>query len=278
MAKSNVGRSSRSVYKHWVLDTHLGKIVGALSTGKTPARANPLLCVDLCAGDGGSADEYDQSSPAIIHKHCEWLASRDGGRYSAQSIFYEKSEFTFGKLVSRLSDWPTHERHRRDVIRGDAKEFSFSKQLPNQAVFVNCDPNSVSDLPNAEFAERLAAQLTPTTTMAVTLGCNVGGLKRMPLEDRKPWREFVEIMLRAMPSWHDALLVEICGDKSQWAYLTRLPAKWADEQKAALQRAGDKLKGDFPRGVAVFSRRLDRSRFDDLMDRLLYTQKELANV
>jgi hypothetical protein len=66
--QTTVGTSSRTPFKHWLLNHMLGRIVGALSSGRTPC--NPVLTVvDMCAGDGLSYGESAQSSPAIIAKH-----------------------------------------------------------------------------------------------------------------------------------------------------------------------------------------------------------------
>lgn len=273
MAKLNVGRSSRSAYKHWVLDAHLGKIVGSITTGQTPARANPLLCVDLCAGDGGNGD--GTASPLIIHKHCEWLASNARCPLPAHSIFIEKNATTHDILVGRLGPMATHPNHRREIRNEDAREFYLQPTTKDQAIFINCDPNSISDMP---LAEELAHSLTPTTTMTMTLGCNVGGLKRMELDKRQPWLDYVKLMTKIMPAWHDAILVEICGDASQWAYLTRLPSKWSTQQKECLRKGGEKLKDSFPQGVRVASFRQDRLAFDECLNRLFLTQKERARV
>lgn len=265
MAK--VGRSSRTPFKHWVLNLHLGQIAGVLSHRSliVPAKPNPFLCVDLCAGDGTESDAH-QASPKIITKHCDWLAGRG---FDVRSVFYEKHSATFESLEANMG--ATNERHVSELFNCDAAEFVFVPECTNQAVFINCDPNSIAELP---LSRTLAESLTPTTTITMTLGCNVGGLKRLSLEKRMEWFEYIDIMLSVMPSWHDAILVAIENDSAQWAYFTRLPAKWSHKNTTELQKRGDSM---FPHGVRVESVRHSRAGFDDLVKRLFHTKGELQN-
>ena len=50
-SSTDVGRSSRTPVKHFLLNALVGKIVGVLGTGKAPCKANPFYAVDLCGGD-----------------------------------------------------------------------------------------------------------------------------------------------------------------------------------------------------------------------------------
>lgn len=281
MAK--VGRSSsRTPYKHWVLNSHLGKICGALSTGRVPAVAKPLLCIDLCAGDGSRSAEYE-CSPYIIMKHCEWL-QRSGSGCTAKSVFIEKDESTFEVLIGNKdrfhedggfrSRWITQKNspgvlHDNSFHNMDARELVIEPSCRNQAIFINCDPNSIADLP---FAKSLGDSLTPMTTMTLTLGCNTGGLKRMPRDRREEWFDYLSVLIDMMPTWHDALLVEVVNDASQWAYLTRLPEKWSRDVAAACKRYGD--KHFTPHGVNVASYRDDQNTFQEICNRLFLTKKE----
>jgi hypothetical protein len=267
MAKkiSGPGRSSRTPFKHWVLDTHLGKISGVLSSGNrtVPAIPNPFLCVDLCAGDGTETAEH-QSSPRIIAKHCNWMAKR-GMR--VQCVLIEKHAATFESLEANMNELDI--AFPCDLRNADAKSYTFTPSCEKQAVFINCDPNSIADLP---FSETLARALTPTTTMTLTLGCNVGGLKRLKREQRQEWFDYITVMIEIMPAWHDAILIAIESDDSQWAYFTRLPKVWTDQQVECIQSKGKKM---FPRGVRVESLHKDKAGFDDLVKRLFLTKAEV---
>ncbi len=268
--RKQVGRSHHTPYKHWILNSHLGKIAGVLSNhdDRVPANPDPFLCVDLCAGDGKEPDDAEQNrpqtSPGIIHKHCEWLASRG---IPVKSVFIEKQVYTFEALKSN-SPSDVHPMHQRRIYNDDARDFVLIPSCDNQAIFVNCDPNVISDLP---MAEAFANSLTPTTTMTLTLGCNVGGVKRLEPEKRQSWREYVGFMVDIMPSWHDALLVEVVRDADQWAYLTRLPYKWSKDQSATMKRAGENM---FKHGVCVASISREPKLFREILDRLFTTKRE----
>lgn len=282
---SKVGRSSRTPYKHWVLDSHLGKICGSLSTGKVPAIASPLICIDLCAGDG-HRNEFHECSPFIIMKHCEWL-HRSNSRCTAKSVFIEKDASTYETLIDNSAKYVTCTEFRKRwannkdsnsllhsarFLNLDARQIRINAPHERQAVFINCDPNSIAELP---CAPQLVASLTPMTTMTITLGCNTGGLKRMPLDKRQEWFDYIDILIDAMPSWHDAILIEVVRDAAQWAYLTRLPAKWTEDVAESCVKRGGR---HFVHGVQVESLRRSKDRFSRMRDRLFLTKKELKDA
>lgn len=265
MAKpSLVGRSSRTPFKHWVLDTHLGKIAGVLSTRNrdVPAIPNPFLCVDLCAGDGSQSDVH-RCSPAIITKHCEWLHSRG---IHCETVLIEQDQNTFDALQNNVI--ASEYRHRVTMICGDSKEYRVRPTCRNQAVFVNCDPNAISDMP---LAGDLADSLTPTTTITMTLGCNVGGVKRLSRDKREEWFCYADRVVARMPSWHDAIVIRLVRDSDQWAYITRLPRKWSRKQAEDIKRKGEQL---WPNGVEVAVLSDSVATFTDMLTRLFLTEAE----
>lgn len=280
-----VGRSSRTPFKHWVLNSHLGQICGVLAKGnaKCPAKPNPFLCVDLCAGDGTDLVEQDRSilfpecdpnkkqkstcSPGIISHHCDWLAKQG---FRAQSVMIEKHSATFESLEQNMSLKPC--LHSRTLRNDDARNFVFQPSAENQAVFINCDPNSIADLP---FSERLAKSLTKTTTITLTLGCNVGGLKRLTKEKRQEWYDYMNVMIQIMPSWHDAILISIERDDAQWAYFSRIPQVWSESSMVNIKKTGSLF---FENGVRVESYRKGRAGFRSLVNHLFLTKAELKNA
>lgn len=268
MTKTNVvGRSSRTPFKHWILDAHLGRICGVLSTRSSivPAKAEPFLCVDLCAGDGVETEDH-RASPHIITKHCNFLATRG---FDVQSVFIERDMLTHESLRANLP--LAAERNYQQVISGDAREYLVIPAVSNQAIFVNCDPNNVANMP---FIKGFADSLTPTTTVTMTLGCNAGGIKKLKREDREKWFEYVQVMVGAMPSFHDAILCSLKKDASQWAYLTRLPSKWAASEAASIEKNGNSM---WPNGVEVVTFRRGYLHFADMVKRLFLTKEEYEN-
>jgi hypothetical protein len=259
-----VGRSSRTPYKHWLLNANLGRVAGAISTGKTPVRP-PLLTVDLCAGDGVSTMEHT-CSPEIIWKHTKWLLKRG---ISARMVFIEQHPYTFALLQKNLQ---MMKATNFDTLNIDARDYKIGTGIaPFQPVFINCDPNKVSDMP---LASEIVKSLSNWTTFIVTLGCNVGGLKRCSLEERMEWKQYVADLTANLPNWHDALLVRLIHDAAQWSYLIRLPIKWSKRHAEEAQRKGNTL---FEHGVDVASLRREPERYGRIIRDSFYTHQEIKD-
>ena len=258
---SVVGRSEgRTVFKHFLLDTLLGRVNGALTTGKTAA-VPPLLCIDLCAGDGFENDRH-RSSPLIFQKHCKHPCGR---RNDASLVLIEQDRVSFDLLKQNVGDYPWLQ-----LRNADARNFTLPKLDRRQAVFVHCDPNNVHKTP---LTSEFVSGFTECTMYLATLGCNASGIKRLPLEQREGWREYVEMLTRQLSLWHDALLFWLVKDKAQWAYLCNVPMKWRDETiKAAINSRAAK---EWEKGVGGVSLRRSRDDFMMQLNRLFLTKDEL---
>lgn len=259
-----VGRSSRTPFKHWILKTILGRINGSLSTNsdKVPANPDPFHILDLCAGDGLSTDLHD-CSPKIINSHVKWAKDRG---MKVRATYIEKGTSTFVQLMANCSGY-----HNAEFINADATTVSIVPTCPNQAIFVNADPNTIRDWP---VSESLIESLTPTTTLLITMGCNVGGLKRLPLDERKEWFDHVAKVTHSLPSFHDAILVVLNNDMAQWAYLIRDPLKWSSKTMEAIRSKAKTLTGS---GVTIASIRHNSGEFSELLRQLFLTKKERTN-
>lgn len=254
-----VGFSSRTPLKHFILNAALGQVVGALSTGRSYAKL-PLLVVDLCAGDGLN-HMGDQCSPRIIQKHINF--HRLNGR--AEAILIEKSRNIFSSLKNQLPD-----NNNIQLINGDAKDFVLPSLSHKQAVFIHIDPNSLADWP---VGSGLIQTLNETTTFVATLGCNVGGLKRLDFfKHRAQWYDHINELTSDIPSWHDVQIHVLNRDKAQWAYVVRIPKKWSEKAMYNITKKGNEL---WPNGLSSASLNQDRPYFEELIDRLFLTAKEL---
>lgn len=260
MQQTTVGTSRRTPFKHWLLDSQLGRIVGALSTGRTHATADPFHVIDLCAGDGIATEQSNSTSPAIIQKHCKFLLNK--GR-DVKATLIERDQDTYNKLVRNTPDveW-------LETLHMDARDYVIPRQSRKQAIFINADPNAISDWP---ITERLLKDMTDTTTLLATLGCNVAGLKRLSIAGRSKWFDYVDMCSDSLPSYHDLLLIELKNDKSQWAYLLRLPSRWTEETALRLMKKGSSF-ATFEVGVISFKHSL--RLFKEAQDRLFLTKKE----
>lgn len=245
--KTTVGTSSRTPFKHWLLNFMLGKIIGSLSTGKTPC--NPSIhIVDMCAGDGLGYGDREWSSPGIIAKHVHSSFHGSNRIKLRTAHLFELEEQTFARLRARFGTLP-----QLTLENCDSKGWTLTKinAKPNDCVFIYADPNAITTLP---VTEELVASFTPTTLFLMTLGCNVGGCKRLPRQDREQWMKTSISVLDGSHWNHDILLIWLERDSSQWAYLSAVPRVWAADTLADSIKAGRKL---WPSGVNGLSLRIN---------------------
>lgn len=261
---SVVGRSDRTPFKHWILDSELGRIAGVLSRPNynVPAVACPFHVIDLCAGDGCQDQGY-RCSPAIINKHVSWAAQRN---LSVKASYIEKAPNNYASLLRNCEGFENSE-----FLNIDARDYDFQATGKNQAIFINADPNHIEDMP---ISSKMAEAMTPCTTFVLTLGCNVGGLKRMTYERRKDWFGYIKMLVDVTPAWHDSILVCLNQDVSQWAYFLRSPSKWSEETVSRLRKKGNLF---FDNGVTVASRQRNPQLFEDLQRQLFLTNKEKSS-
>lgn len=253
-----VGVSYRTPGKHAALNAFLGKCAGVASTPKFRQMANggTFHVIDCTAGDGQSSDFSKATSPGIVCRHLEFLRSRS---LPCKAEFYERSQSSAALLKKAVKDWP--------VINDDAENL-LPTWAANDVLFVVNDPNTINDW-KLPAALRTAPKLT---TVFSTLGCNVGGLKRLKQEDRMHWYRHVEDQLQLLQTWHDALIVTLDGDKSQWAYLVNAPAKdgWPQDLEVAFSKAFADTGHDLR--MAWF--KTQKPAFKDILDDLFMTRKE----
>lgn len=262
--KNTVGSSERTIGKHDLLDKLLKKEVETMSYGNVPFIDPEYTIMDLCAGDGTPSRESNVSSPELIKKHCGTLLVN---RKKVNVILVEKNKNTFSRLSAR--------KYNALLLNCDALEI---KSIPievskKSACFIHADPNHIEDWP---ISPELLENAPHFTTMLLTLGCNVGGLKRMPLEARQKWYERMDNILRWLPKRHDALLISLRGDMAQWAYMIIGPKSWHD--KKAYSKVAEKAFKTWSKGVDMVRYRTSRDDFFRMRDSLFLTAKEVANA
>jgi len=265
MDKTSVGTSSRTPFKHWLLNSSLGRIIGALSTGKTPCNMR-LHIVDMCAGDGFGHDGKYDSSPSIIRKHLESTHPTNVRVKDKAAHLYEIQTDTFKRLSSRFGDVPRMNLYKRDSSDWALEEIGVKDR---DCVFIYADPNSVATLP---VTPRLVQSLTPETLFLMTLGCNASGCKRLPMEDRAGWHKTATMVADSIQPRHDLLLIWLTKDDHQWAYLMSTPAVWAEENLAHAIKKGSQI---WPKGVEGLSlRRHGRKQIEAKFRDLFFTKEE----
>jgi hypothetical protein len=135
---------------------------------------------------------------------------------------------------------------------------------------VSHDPNAVtSQAMRPTFAAEIASR-TRWFRSFCTMGCNVNGLKRLPLRERLPWFDFVEGQRATLPRYRDLLLAAIEGDNSQWAYLLNEPIKWRSTQERVVASAFSR----FGYQMEMAWHGLNPQKFEAMERRLFLTKTE----
>lgn len=213
----NPGKSERTPFKHDILDSILERLVSAWSTSKMNWLQNDWLFIDLCAGPGAD----NRNSPRILINHASQIVSGQtahGRCGTAHVVLIEQNPTTFRQLIDNIPSYPWVQ-----TINGDARDFRLPISRPKRPGFVFVDPNHVGDIP---LTRSILASIKPFMCLMVTLGCNAGGIKRLPIDARKSNMAIIHDLKITLPRTQDLLLVRLEKDSSQWAYLFRLPMKW----------------------------------------------------
>lgn len=269
-----------------------------LSAG-TPPVAEALL-YDMTAGDGvpyvsseqkeliGGSDRsfMDGCSPGIFLRHAHWLAQHK--RVPVSLTGCEKQAVTHSELVKNTgqwlsaSGWQQVDRgvHQASGGYGQVRYIhANSQEMPgpginrNASCFIYNDPNHIEDW---SLTPEFLQNCPKFTTSLSTLGCNVGGLKRIEEGKRREWFIRVEILCDALlQRWHDACLFSI-GGADQWAYLITAPEKWRDEITRECLQAASKLEKKITAAPQVVWRKAEPSRFYELERFLFLTKDEFS--
>jgi hypothetical protein len=241
-----------------LLDALLGKVNGVL-TQSTCYAVKPLVCVDLCAGDGVQSDLFN-ASPRIMAKHC---THEFGVRNKATLHLIERDPTSFALLKNNMSCFQCV-----TMENTDARKYKLPPLSKLQAAFVHCDPNNFHQTP---LTEDFVEGFSDCTMYLVTLGCNAEGIKRLPYDQRKGWFDYVSMLVERLPNHHDAILFWLIKDNAQWAYLCNVPKVWRDWAIETGVEKGGKL---WPKGVGGVALRGSESSFIEQLDVLFLTERE----
>lgn len=244
----------------------LGKVIGAASSGKAMCNGN-VKVLDMCAGDGVTVnDDKLSSSPAIANHHMTSVFP-NSHKIKRHCYLYERELLTYEKLAKKYAD--VSQITLRNQDSKGVTLIDINAKL-GDCVFVYADPNSISTLP---ITPALIDSFTGTTLFLMTLGCNVGGVKRLGISDRQGWMNVVMMAVNRMKPWHDVHIVSLNRDDSQWAYMAMWPKKWSDEFTNTSIKKGNEL---WPKGVTVFSAKKQSAQFVSKIEELFYTKNEIS--
>lgn len=276
-SRLRVGKSGVTPCKHDLLNKLLGREAGTLL--KNPLHINTYAIVDLTAGDGVPYGQHfvKGCSPGIILNHAKYIATKTTAR--AAVVYIEKQPETYGKLVSNLQlawdstldDQSPYQDIDIETACMDAKSYRFPAGMADAAFLYN-DPNHIEDW--CLEPETLATAPRFTTSLS-TLGCNVGGMKRLDLDKRELWFDRINMVTNSIVQpWHDACLFSV-GGADQWAYLITAPKAWSDRITQDCLAAASKIQGrEADARVAWFKQ--DPTEFLSLQKFLFLTKAENA--
>ncbi|MFF3928187.1 hypothetical protein [Streptomyces hirsutus] len=250
MAKyMNVGRSWRTPAKHDLLSSMLGQEVGAAA--KIPD-ARVLSWIDLTAGDAARVDGLDWAtacSPGILARHATKSSK------PVEIDLYEIQAATYDRLLSNLAahlpdlgyaqvdetSWEISSRVTLRTHNSSGHAASINHITRNHAVFVVNDPNAITEWAMRPTFAAEIAQMTWLFRTVSTMGCNVAGIKRLPINERIDWFDTVESQQAALPAHRDLLLASIARDEAQWAYLIGTARKWRSTTEKVVGTAFRKI-------------------------------------
>lgn len=264
---STVGLSDRTPAKHQLMDKLFGREVGCAMYN--PGISN-LVWLDLTAGEGAPAPNddpkrqawYRRCSPGLLAYHArnpEKKTGRPTVSKPVRVVLHEKAPGTYEILLENLAKELPTLGYRRvgetewacgfvtfsalNVEGGDA---DLSIVNPCSAVMISNDPNKITDWVMPQWMPKHIRSVTPWFQGISTMGCNVGGLLRLPSQDRAAWYPLVGSLVDGLPNHHDLHLSAIDRDASRWGYLAMSPNKaskfrdWrTDTDKAARSAFGD---------------------------------------
>lgn len=281
----DVGYSDkRTPAKHRILRAHAGRDIGAApyAAKKIGRIYSGHRIVDLTAGDAtqDSINPWERgSSPAIF-------ATLAAQNQNVRVDLYEINPSTFDRLIhnltmqlpslgySQLSEQEWHHSYRNSrvkAIRGDGSQETFNNLEFGEWLYINNDPNNMDGW-TLDMESLYIVRQTKVATFMSTMGCNSGGLKRLPRNRRDVWFEHIKraVDIVRKITWLDLLIFEITNDAAQWAYLQLIPRKWT----AGTVKDMAKHFNDEQLDVLAVSFWDDQDGFWEVCKRLFLTKKE----
>lgn len=312
MLESTVGHSDyRTPAKHELIDAVLGREIGAASyvARQLHWEYRRHILYDLTAGDGiiyyGEGSWDKSCSPGIFARHGRYRSKIDSP-HSIEVYLYERASGTYQTLCENLKlrlpdlgyepylagelleQWVYKPRGLQQngskqielittltPTHNNSREIDFSQYGRGDWLFINNDPNLISD-----WAYKFESILTAIRQGAIvqvfnTMGCNSGGLKRLPWrKGRDTWLGYIEGVEALVGARYtlDLVLLSVERDTAQWAYLITTPQKWV----SLIVPEAVKIFGRHKLELRSFSYLKDRHDYEAEKRRLIHTAKELA--
>jgi hypothetical protein len=286
---STTGHGRRTPAKHQFLDKVTGRFVGCLPyvAGRLGQLLGGIHLYDLTAGDGVAYHDEGEwakaCSPGILARHARF----EKCPVPISVTLYERAAATYGLLLENLEaelpklgyvdagpgHWIAREgRTRLTAVHGDGREAEYNLGWGDWA-FVNNDPNKIHEFALNSAELRAATKRGANALSFTTMGCNPGGLKRLPFKGgRDTWYAHVRGVIDTLGPTQDLLVMAIDRDDAQWGYLAVSASKWWERDLAM----ATKVFGTHGMDVTSAWLRHDHQAFKTIIDRLFLTGRELG--
>jgi len=288
--RTTTGKSERTPHKHLFLDRTAGREAGTVPHIGNVRRS---FFIDLCSGDG--VIDAGQSWPRNTSVGLMAFHAADAADHGVpvRVLCHEKATATFAQLLASAANHLPTLGYFQASDEGDLWVYrpangssgrvdlqlrcvdSSSQDFPTigkgDAAFIFNDPNSIQGwAANAGVVQRMVDRGAWVTTLH-TMGCNVGGLLRLPREQRMGWNGYVDEVLASYDHSRQVCIgVRLEGDHSKWGYLMTYPKKWQERGIADAKKAFEGHR--YPPVVALHG----DEGFEDLLDQLFLTKDERA--
>jgi len=246
------------------------------------------IWIDLTAGDAALTDGYEWHqgcSPGIL----AWHALHAPRPVKIRLL--EIQEKTYERLIENLADQLPRIGYQRtgasqwEAQNGFVQIYAVNKSgfdmslrglRTGDAVLSFNDPNAITQWAKRPSFDREVQQRTWMHRSMTTMGCNVGGCGRSPLEVREAWYGHIRDELSALPDYRDACVARVVRDGSKWAYLitTANKTSWRTKTNRYLRVAFEKVG----REVDSAWWRTKPKRFSAIIDELFLTKSERESV
>ncbi len=260
------------------MDVLVGREGGA---GRKMPQIRRHVWIDLTAGDGlveGDLTTWHRNcSPGLFAYHATKATK------PVEIRLYEIKQSTYDRLLQNLhprladlgymfsdSAWTYDGRVKLTAMLASGAEASVEDVDRWTAVFASNDPNAITDWAMRPTFSQEVVSRTAWFRGISTLGCNVGGLKRLDLTERMKWYDQVQQQEGALPRYRNLLLAAIENDDSQWAYLINEADKW----KANTEDDATKAFSRFDMSIRKAWYRGPDGTYCNLKDELFLTRAE----
>lgn len=245
-----VGHSDRRTpAKHAFLNSLVGRFVASAHhcAERLGMPIETLHLLDLTAGDGIAYHDEGQwhraCSPGILAHHGRWDRCPLPVEIDLYEIRAAQANDLLINLDAHLPDldyekdgaaaWSAHDgRVHLRAHHGDGGLAPLHQLGWGDFAFLNHDPNHIKD-----WALTPVFGVGSNVLSLTTMGCNVGGLLRLDLDERRNWVRRVAEVVATLQYTQDALLLSIDGDGSRWGYLATTARKWWEKDGALATKA-----------------------------------------